>query len=66
VASNFQWSSSTGDFERSPELSQLRVASSFLIAWAWHSEDVAANLSKVRPVRLLRSSEHIVLHCVAV
>ncbi len=64
MASNFQRSSSTGDFERRPELSQLRVASSFLIVWAWHSEDVAANLSKVR---LLRSSENIVLHyCLAV
>ena len=31
MASNFQWSASSGDFERSPELFQLRVASSFLI-----------------------------------
>jgi len=48
VVPNFQWSASTGDFARRPELCQLPVASSCLIVWARHSEDVVPNWSKVR------------------
>ena len=55
-----------GDSERNPELSQLRVARSFLISMAWHSKDVVASFEQGAPrARLLRSSENTVLHCLA-